>query len=248
MQANPDAGHNAPERGNSMQRAVFLDRDGVINQMVYNPEFGTVDSPANPDEFILLPRAAEAVAQLSQLDVRVIVVSNQPGIAKGRFNYALLEDMTERMLDLIQSAGGRIDSVFYCLHHPDALLPLYRVRCDCRKPSPGLLFRAAEEFDLDLSRSFMIGDGVTDVLAGRAAGATTLFISAPKCYICDELAKQDIMPDYVVPDLMAAVQVIHRLVTGYHRELAPSAYGSVAIQSNLGSSSDLYCTISRRGD
>src|SRR5713226_8257654 len=120
-----------------MQRAGVLDRDGVINQLVYNPEFGTVDSPANPEEFVLLPHVGEAIARLNGLGLRVVIVSNQPGIAKEHFTLALLNAMTEKMLDAIRRSGGAIDAVQYCLHHPQATLKEYRVNCDCRKPKSG---------------------------------------------------------------------------------------------------------------
>src|SRR6266571_8902579 len=101
------------------RRAVFLDRDGVINAYAYNQEFGTVDSPANPDEFALLRGAAEAIAQLNKAGLLAIVVSNQPGIAKGRFTPKLLEAMTDKMKRLVSGAGGRLDAVYYCPHHPE---------------------------------------------------------------------------------------------------------------------------------
>jgi len=188
--------------------AVFLDRDGVINAYVYNPEFGTVDSPARLDEFVLLPGAGRAIAELNRLGLPVIVVSNQPGIAKKKFNATLLAGMTEKMREEIRAAGGCLDAVYYCLHHPQSLLPEYKVDCDCRKPSPGLLIQAAKELDLDLAKSYVVGDGITDILAGASAGTTTIFVSARKCYVCDELARQNARPTLMVDSLMAAVNDI----------------------------------------
>src|SRR5713101_2382761 len=154
------------------RRAVFLDRDGVINSYVYNAEFGTVDSPANPQEFTLLPGVAEAIAQFNQMGLLVIVVSNQPGIAKGRFSSALLQAMTRKMEDAVRAGGGKIDGIYYCLHHPKAVLAEYRTPCECRKPAPGMFLQAAEERDIDLKKSYTVGDGVVDILAGQAAGTT----------------------------------------------------------------------------
>lgn len=188
--------------------AVFLDRDGVINAHVYNSEFGTMDSPAHPGEFSLLPGSAEAIAELNRIGLPVIVVSNQPGIAKGKFTAALLKAMTEKMYTEIQNAGGRLKEVYYCLHHPQSLLQDYRINCECRKPKPGLLIQASEELGLDLAKSYMVGDGVTDVLAGTRAGATTIFVSPRKCYICDELVKQDARPALIVSSLLDAVKDI----------------------------------------
>jgi len=185
--------------------AVFLDRDGVINAYVYNPEFGTVDSPAHPDEFVLLPGSAQAIAELNRMGFPVVVVSNQPGIAKRKFTPALLASMTEKMHAEAGNAGGRLDGVYYCLHHPESELPDYRMICNCRKPSPGLLLQAAEDLNLDLAKSYMVGDGVMDVVAGARAGATTIFVSPRKCYICDELVKQNVRPTLMVSSLRDAV-------------------------------------------
>ena len=193
------------------RRAVFLDRDGVINSYVRHPEFGTVDSPATPAEFSFLPSVGRALARLAQLDVLVIVVSNQPGIAKRRFTVSQLDAMTRKMNELARAAGGQIDAVYYCRHHPDATLPLYRKVCDCRKPKPGLLLSAMRDWDIDPSASYMVGDGLGDILAGKSVRCTTLFVSSRKCYICDELSRQDSQPDFLIRDLLEAVEVIECL-------------------------------------
>ncbi len=198
----------------SVRRAAFVDRDGVINRMWLHPEFGTVDSPANPEQFELLAGAGEAVAELNRLGLLVVIVSNQPGIAKGKFTPALLEAIEHKMRAGIAAAGGHLDAVYNCLHHPDAALVEYRADCDCRKPRPGLLLRAAREWEIDLSRSYMIGDGVTDIAAGSAVRATTLFVNSRKCYNCDSLAAQQTWPDYLVGDLREAALVIARLEVG----------------------------------
>jgi len=197
------------DENRAMKRgAVFLDRDGVINAYVYNSEFGTVDSPAHPDEFALLPGSAQAIAELNRMGLPVIVVSNQPGIAKRRFTQALLTAMTEKMHIETRNAGGCLDGVYYCLHHPQSLHPDFRINCSCRKPSPGLLIQAAEELGLDLAKSYMVGDGVTDILAGARAGTTTILVSPRKCYICDELVKQNARPTLIVSSLLDAVKDI----------------------------------------
>ena len=190
------------------KRAVFLDRDGVINSYVVHPEFGTVDSPATAAEFSILPGVGQAIARLARLDLLLIVVSNQPGIAKRRFTASHLDAMTHKMTAQVRAAGGRIDAVYYCLHHPDAKLPLYRKICDCRKPKPGLLLSAMRDWNIDASASYVVGDGVGDILAGQAVGSTTLFVSSRKCYICDELFKQNARPDFLIRDLLEAAEVI----------------------------------------
>ena len=204
-----------------VRRAAFLDRDGVINKMFYQPEFGILDSPANPDQFELLPGAGEAIAELNGLGLLVIVVSNQPGIAKGKFTPALLEAMEQKMALGIEAGGGKLDAAFYCLHHPEAVLEEYRLRCECRKPEPGLLLRAARERKIDLASSYMIGDGVTDIAAGRAVGATTLFVNTRKCYNCEALADHAAWPDYLVADLSEAATVIQKIECGDLESVQP---------------------------
>ena len=226
------------------QRAVFLDRDGVINAYAYNPEFGTVDSPANPDEFALLPGAGEAITKLNEAGLLAIVVSNQPGIAKGRFTLKLLEAMTEKMKRLVAGAGGRLDAVYYCPHHPEGTIDGYRLACQCRKPSPGLLHQAAREWGIDLGQSYMVGDGVVDVLTGRQAGTRTVFVSPRKGYILSELERQNAWPDLIAGHLPQAVELIKVVENGHshaprvdraERELASEgpAYTSAYIQEAM---------------
>ena len=190
------------------RNAIFLDRDGVINPYVYNAEFGTVDSPNSPDEFTLIPGAGEAVAEFNRLGFLVVVVSNQPGIAKGKFTPALLEQVDAKMRAGIAEAGGKLDAVYYCLHHPQATVAAYRARCECRKPLPGMLLEAAQKLDIDLRNSYMIGDGVTDLEAGRAAGTRTVFIGQSKPYIFAAFEKHGVQPDFMAASLTEAVEII----------------------------------------
>ena len=188
--------------------AVFLDRDGVINEMVYNPEFGLVDSPANPKEFTLLPGVGDAVRKLNLMGVLVIVVSNQPGVAKGRYSLALHNAMTEKMHLGLDQAGAKLDAVYYCLHHPEAKLAEYRKVCECRKPKPGMLMKAAQDWNINLQISYLIGDGITDMAAGQAVRVSTLFISSYKPYILEELDKQNVHPDIIISSLADAVGIL----------------------------------------
>lgn len=200
-----------------LRKAVFLDRDGVINRYAYNAEFGTVDTPAQPDEFALIAGAGKAIAKLNEAGLHVVVVSNQPGVAKGKFTRELLEAVNEKMNRLVGQEGGRLDAVYYCLHHPEAKSSEYQVTCDCRKPKPGLLLRAAREWDIDLRRSYMVGDGVVDVLAGRQAGAKTIFVGPRRGYIFSELERQNGWPDVIVNDLPEAVEWIGQAENGHKR-------------------------------
>lgn len=200
------------------RKAVFLDRDGVINAYVYDSEFGTFDSPARPEQFRLLPGVAEAVAKLNDAGLLTIVVSNQPGVAKGRFTPALLEAVTGKMKTLLQEAGGKLDAVYYCPHHPEGKVDSYRQSCQCRKPNAGLLQQAAREWDIDLDGSYTVGDGVVDVLAGRQAGTKTIFVSPRKCYVCSEISQRDVWPDWVVGNLSEGVELIRKAEKNHHRQ------------------------------
>lgn len=199
-----------------MTRGVFLDRDGVINRMVYDAEHGTVDSPANPSQFELLPGVAAAVRALNDLGLRVVVVSNQPGIAKGKMTPALLDAITAKMKAGLVEADARLDGVYYCLHHPEAQLARYRQRCDCRKPQPGLLRQAAGDLQIDLGRSWMIGDGLVDVQAGRRAGCKTIWLGALKCDVCQLARAQDSWPDLVAGNLLEAARLIEKALRREH--------------------------------
>jgi D-glycero-D-manno-heptose 1,7-bisphosphate phosphatase len=190
------------------RRAAFLDRDGVINSYVYNQEFGTVDSPSNAEEFQLLPGVRDAIARFHDIGLLVVVVSNQPGIAKRKFSPEILDATTEKMRRL---CDGKIDAVYYCLHHPHAADKRYECDCDCRKPKPGLLLEAAQEWDIDLQASVMIGDGLTDVMAGQRAGARTILVGTRKCYVCAAMDKQGVTPDFCAATLSEAVGIVESM-------------------------------------
>jgi D-glycero-D-manno-heptose 1,7-bisphosphate phosphatase len=157
--------------------AVFVDRDGVINALVRRG--GEIDSPQRPEEFRLLPDAARGIMRLNLLDLPVIVVSNQPGIAKAKSTRPLLEETTALMCSQLAASGAAVTAVYYCLHHPQAVDARYRVDCGCRKPRPGLLTAAAAEFGVDLESSYIVGDREVDMAAGRAAGCATVLVRSP---------------------------------------------------------------------
>ena len=190
--------------------AVFLDRDGVINALVYHEDAGVIDSPFTRSQFRLLPRVPEAIRMLNDLGLPVAIVSNQPGIAKGHLKPETLKWFDRTMLSQIQSAGGRIDRIFYCLHHPEAKVPSLRRRCRCRKPETGLLEQAATDLQVSLSECYMVGDGIPDLLAGTRAGCRTIFIGKWKCEICQFSEAAHLRPALVAKDLWHAVQLIRQ--------------------------------------
>ena len=131
-----------------MNRAVLLDRDGVINEIAYFPELGLLDSPLNPKQFKLLPDAANAIKILNNLGFKVIVVSNQPAIAKGKMTPGLFQKIRLKMKKELEKQDAHVDGEYYCFHHPQAKLAQYHVNCDCRKPKPGLILQAQKDFHL----------------------------------------------------------------------------------------------------
>src|SRR5260370_41049668 len=164
-------------------KAVFLDRDGVINALVYHQDAGVIAAPFTSAQFKLLPRAPKAIRLLNDLGLSVVIVSNQPGIAKGHLKPPMLKTFERMMLSSIRAEGGHVDGIYYCLHHPEAKVAKLRQRCRCRKPAIGLLEKAAADLRVSLEECYMIGDGIPDLLAGSRAGCRTIFVVRWKCDI-----------------------------------------------------------------
>ena len=183
-------------------RAIFLDRDGVVNELVYYPEHGIVDSPFTVEQFKLYPDVAQAINEFHKKGFKVIIVSNQPGIAKEYYSMETFEEIRAKMRDELAKEGAYLDGEYYCLHHPS------RMDCDCRKPKPGLLLQASEGKSIDLSESWMIGDGLTDIKAGKAAGCKTILIGKMKCELCRLMEDMDASPDAIASNLLDATQIV----------------------------------------
>jgi D-glycero-D-manno-heptose 1,7-bisphosphate phosphatase len=190
-----------------MSRAVFLDRDGVINEMV--PSSEGPDSPRSVDEFKLLSGAAAAVRMLNRLGLPVVVISNQPGVAKEKFPAANLDEMTKRMTEALRDDQAELQGIYYCMHHPEAVVDAYRKSCDCRKPKPGLLVQAAKDMNLTLAGSYMVGDQPKDIAAGKSVGCTTMLIGTGS-------PRQQADADYACSDLKAAARLIVELESAAH--------------------------------
>jgi histidinol-phosphate phosphatase family domain/HAD-superfamily hydrolase, subfamily IIIA len=154
------------------QKAIFLDRDGTINQYV---GFLT-----NIEDFRLLPGVADAIRRINESDYLAIVVTNQPVIARGEISLSELNAIHNKMETLLGQEGAYVDDIFFCPHHPDKGFegerPEYKMECECRKPKPGLLIQAAEKYNIDLKKSWMVGDSVNDMKAGQSAGCKVLLI------------------------------------------------------------------------
>ena len=155
-----------------MSRAVFLDRDGVLNELVDDPEDERPEGPLHPDDVRLVPGAARAAKELHDAGFLLIAASNQPAAAKGKVDGDQLRAVHARVVELLAVQGVFLDDWRYCLHRAED-------GCDCRKPKPGLLLDAAAAHGIDLSRSWFVGDADTDVQAGRAAGVKTVLVEHP---------------------------------------------------------------------
>jgi D-glycero-D-manno-heptose 1,7-bisphosphate phosphatase len=193
-----------------MSQAVFLDRDGVINEIVSFPELGLLDSPLHPRQFKLLAQVAEAIEVFNRLNVKVVVISNQPAIAKGKMTMKSFEQISRKMRTELGKRRAHVDAEYYCFHHPSAKNPKYKSNCDCRKPKPGLFLRAAKDFGLDLSKCYAIGDSLTDVKAGKSVGCRTFLIGYLKCDLCKLMDDEGVRPDLIVPSLFAASEIIKK--------------------------------------
>jgi D-glycero-D-manno-heptose 1,7-bisphosphate phosphatase len=187
---------------------VFLDRDGVINPLLYHKDVGLVDSPFTLPQFRVFPQVPRAIRLLNDLGLVVVIVSNQPGIAKKHFSAAMLHKFDRKLHTSLQPAGAHVDAVYYCLHHPDAVVKRLRKRCTCRKPGVGLLLQAANDFGVSLSESYMVGDGLTDIEAGSRAGCRTIFIGRWKSEFSQFIRPPDLNPTFVAKDLWEAAQII----------------------------------------
>lgn len=198
-------------------KAVLLDRDGVINALVYHPEAGVIDAPFTLSQFEVLPGVPEAIRQLNELGLAVAVVSNQPGIAKGHLTAELLERFDQKMLSEVAAVGGRIDRIYYCLHHPDAAVAELRQCCRCRKPGIGLLEQAAGELNVMLSDCYMVGDGIPDLLAGVTAGCRTVFVGRWKCELCQFTESPHTRPAFTAKSLLEVSERIRSEMNGIDR-------------------------------
>lgn len=179
-----------------------------MNELVYFPEQGIVESPFTPEQMRLTPFAVEAVNRFHRLGFKVIVISNQPGMAKGHLDESTFNLTTARMHESLKKGNAFLDAEYYCFHHPDGVREEYRMVCDCRKPKPGLILRAAKEHDIVLADSFFVGDGTVDVKAGRAAGCKTVLVASANGLLLRLLTEQGAEPDYIVRTLEQAVETI----------------------------------------
>lgn len=156
-----------------MKRALFLDRDGILNELVYYASHDEWESPRSAGDVRIIDGVREPLQRIADAGWLLFIVTNQPSYAKGKVAREALEEAHARVLAELSLP---IAASYLCFHHPDAVIRELKIRCDCRKPGSASLFRAAEEFDVDLTASWMVGDQDSDLLAGRAAGCRVALI------------------------------------------------------------------------
>jgi D-glycero-D-manno-heptose 1,7-bisphosphate phosphatase len=190
---------------------VFLDRDGVLNELVFYNDQGRVGSPMSSKQLRVMPHVGETVKGLRDLGAKVVVISNQPGVAKKQISLNELLRMNQKIKKELAKKDTELDGEYYCMHHPSALIKKYRQVCNCRKPSPGLLLKASKDLDIDLERSFFVGDSLVDIKAGKAAGVKTILVGTMTDLLNRVIEEEKISPDYMVGKFSDVVQLISRV-------------------------------------
>lgn len=179
--------------------AVFIDRDGTISE-----EIGYVN---HPERFKLLPRSGQAIRMINEMGLKAVVVTNQAGVARGYFPEWMIQKVHDKMEGLLEKEGARLDAIYYCPHHPKAGEPPYRADCECRKPRTGMIDSAAKDLNIDVKKSYMIGDKITDVEFAHRVGAKGIFVKTG--YGRGELELYGdtwtTTPDFIAEDLLDAV-------------------------------------------
>ena len=185
-----------------MRSGVFFDRDGTVNV-----EVGYLH---DVKKLSLIPGAAKAIRRLNILGWPVLCVSNQSGVARGYFSIDAVYKVNQKLEDLLAAEGAHLDGMYFCPHHPTEGHYPYRINCECRKPGSGMLEKAASKFDIDLKRSFLIGDRFTDIQTAQLAGLKAILVLTGygKTELENIKNKKRIQPDHICEDIGAAVDWI----------------------------------------
>jgi len=187
-----------------MKNAVFIDRDGVITK---EPPYYA----HRIDQLELIPKSAEAIRLLNESGFKVIIVSNQSGVARGYYQEKDIEIYNGAMEKKLEEENAYIDAIYYCPHYSKAIIEKYKIDCECRKPKPGMLKRAKKDLDLDLKQSFLIGDKMSDIEAGYRAGCKTILVLTGQGNgELKKISEMNIKPNYISKDLYTAIQIIKR--------------------------------------
>jgi len=180
--------------------AAFLDRDGTIIE-----EVGYLD---RPERITLYPYAADAIRALNRAGIRIVMVTNQSGVARGFFDEAVVDACHRRIAEILRQGGAHIDAYYYCPHHPDGRVPGYAISCECRKPGRALVDRAARELQIDPERSFTVGDRWVDIALARTIGARGILVRTGYGADVEHRPPKGLQADAVVDNLAGAASWI----------------------------------------
>ncbi len=187
-----------------MNRAVFMDRDGTINE-----EMGYIN---HLDRFKLLPGSIQAIKLINQLGLKSVVITNQSGPARGYYPESLIDQIHNHLTSILREEGAFLDGIYSCCHHPHAVVEVYCKVCDCRKPKIGLLVQASNDLHIDLKNSYVVGDRYLDIELAHNAGAKGILVLTG--YGRGEVQhvgpKKKFKPLYIAADLLKAVEWIAR--------------------------------------
>jgi D-glycero-D-manno-heptose 1,7-bisphosphate phosphatase len=208
-----------------MKKAVFLDRDGVLNELVLNPATGEYEPPHSPDDLLLFPDVIESLRILQDAGFELFLVSNQPDYAKGKTSLETIQAVHTRLDQILKANGIHFRDYYYCYHHPNGIVPGYSFACECRKPKPYFLLKAARDYGIDLAVSWMVGDRDTDIECGKAAGTRTIMIEEPR----STGSRGSSNPDFTIKSIKEMIKTIkgnriwstsscNNLTNGYHNE------------------------------
>jgi D-glycero-D-manno-heptose 1,7-bisphosphate phosphatase len=187
-----------------VKKAVFLDRDGVINRLVYNPATGAYESPHTPADLDIHSFTAESLRKLAGAGYLLFLVSNQPSYAKGKATMENILAVHEKLDLFLKANMVEFTEYYYCYHHPDGIIPEYTCKCPCRKPSPFFLKEAEKDYCLDMTHSWMVGDQDSDILCGQGSDVKTILVNEE--HSAQKRGKSS--PDYVARNLEEAAQII----------------------------------------
>lgn len=187
-----------------MTKAVFLDRDGVINKPVFNPKTSEYEAPHREADLILFPDAIESLKELQNMEFKLFLVSNQPDYAKGKTSLENLHSVHKKMQDIFVKNNINFCEYYYCYHHPKGIVAEYALVCECRKPKNLFLRQAKLRYDLEMPNSWMVGDRDVDIECGKSSGTRTIMIK-PK--LPDNKTGRS-RPDFKVDSLSKAVEII----------------------------------------
>ena len=182
------------------QRAIFLDRDGTL---VHPRHY-----PSSPEDLQLYNNIGPGLRELQQAGFRLVVITNQSGLARGYFTFDDLHNMHEYLTNELKRLDVRLDAIYFCPHHPEGIIPELAIRCDCRKPQPGMLLQAALDLELDLRQCWFVGDILDDVEAGNRVGCRTILVDLGTETIPRQRLRH---PDYTASDTQHALRIINAI-------------------------------------